>query len=469
MRSTLPFSVASPLVCFENVDALRLRTRHAVSLRRRAERLLAAVVVSAGQVAFAADSEAFRRGEAASRGSPICSCLCTAIFIAIFRTSGVGWGLSIGTALLPGVFGWFVWRDRGLGTGIRVFALVLALLQVGALVLGIAAAVFIPNYLKYQQRAAAAGTAQAGPGDRGPVAAELNDPDDTLGLHPLGAVTSTPPGAKVFVDGQLVGVTPLKRRFDAGKRAAVRLEADGHFPETHAVEPNTNEHVALDVTLRAAAVVEVSSEPPGATAYVDGGVAVRATPGTTGPLEAGPTEIVVAHPGYVAERRVVDLVSGPNPLWVELARGAKVTVSSSPPGARVRLDGALLGVTPLDVYLPKKGKHALELSLEPLTPVKRVLTGAKDGQKLRLTLVDQPLLAAERRVAKARAAYDKANQALERAQRGLEAKPSPGLERQLAAAEQDMQRAAAAFEKAEDELRALRATRPPPPPEDEKR
>ncbi len=442
-----------------------------MSLCRRAERLLAAAVCFAGAVALGAgDSEALRRGEAAGRGSPICSCLCTAIFIAIFRTSGVGWGLSIGTALLPGVFGWFVWRDRGLGTGIRVFALVLAILQVGALLLGIVAAIALPNYLRFKERAAAAQTAPAaqdGTGDRGPVATELNDPDDTLGLHPLGSVTSKPSGAKVFVDGQPAGVTPLKRRFDAGKRTTVRVEADGHFPETRVVEPNTNEHVALAVALRAAAVVEVSSEPPGATAYVDGGVAVRATPGTTGPLEAGPTELVVAHPGYVAERRVVDLVSGSNPLWVELARGAKVTVSSSPPGARVRLDGALLGVTPLDVYLPKKGKHTLELSLEPLTPVKRVLTGAKDGQKLRVTLVDQPLLAAERRVAKARAAYDKANQALERAQHGLEAKPSVALERQLAAAEQDMQRAAAAFEKAEDELRALRATRPPPPPQND--
>jgi hypothetical protein len=305
--------------------------------------------------------------------------------------------------------------------------------------------------------------------DDRPPAEELPfaDPDDTLGLHPEGSVDSTPPGATVFLDDVEVGKTPLKTRFHAGRPSELRLELDGYFPVRRRIEVNANQHVDVRVVLERGAHVEVVTDPPGAEVRFDGGVVLTATPGTTALLPVGPAELVVLLPGYVAERRVIDLEPGTQALAVPLTPGIKVHTSSTPDHAAVALDGVPLGETPLDVYVPKKGAHTLTFSLRGLTPVQRVLTSPREGQTVRVKLVDEELIAAERKVAKAQAAYDKANQELERLQRLFERFDTAANERKVAAAEQAMEKAATALEKAEAELAALREERgiePPPSP-----
>lgn len=196
----------------------------------------------------------------------------------------------------------------------------------------------------------------------------------------------------------------------------------------------------------------------------DGGVVLAATPGATSLLPVGPVELVVALPGYVAERRALELEPGAQDLSVRLSPGVRVPVASTPPGASVWFDGLLLGVTPLDVYVPRKGAHTVELSLPPLTSVKRTLKAPTEGRPLNVKLVDQALAAAERRVSKAQAAYDRVNERLEKLQASFEVYPTPAMEKKTAAAELEMEKAAAAVEKAEAELARLREERGLKPP-----
>jgi hypothetical protein len=430
------------------------------ALSRQPGRWTAAALCASADAALAAGPLTDR-----TRGSACCSSLCTVVFAFIFRQAGVSWPLSFGVALLPGVFGWFVWKERDqYGVGIRVFALVLAVLQILLFVAGAVAAIALPGFV--------ARHAPAVPGlerqdDDRPPAEELPfaDPNDTLGLHPEGSVDSTPPGATVFLDDVEVGKTPLKTRFHAGRPSELRLELDGYFPVRRRIEVNANQHVDVRVVLERGAHVEVATDPPGAQVRFDGGVVLAATPGATALLPVGPTELVVLLPGYVAERRVIDLEPGPQGLAVPLTPGIKVLTASTPDHAAVALDGVPLGETPLDVYVPKKGAHTLTFSLPGLTPVRRVLKAPREGQKVQVKLVDGELLAAERKVAKAQAAYDKANQELEKLQRILEAFDTAPNERKVAAAEKAMEKAATALEKAEAELAALRERRgikPPP-------
>ncbi|MEW6431241.1 MAG: PEGA domain-containing protein [Myxococcota bacterium] len=425
-----------------------------------------AAVLFAADLAHAAGSLASR-----PRGTACCSGLCTIVLALVFRQGGVSWPLSFGVALLPGVFGWFVWRAREqFSTGIRVFALVLAVLQILFFVAGVVAAIALPRFVQ-TCAAGLPGVSQdeeyRPPGEALP----FDDPNDSLGLHPEGTVDSEPPGAQVFINDVPAGVTPLRTRFNAGEKTSVRLELDGYFPVTRRVEVNAKQHLALSVVLDPGARVEVATEPPGAAVRVDGGVVLAATPGATKLLPVGPTELVVALPGYVAERRALDLQPGAQGLAVRLSPGVRVPVASTPPGASVWLDGVLLGVTPLDVYVPKKGKHTVELSLTPLTPAKRTLEAPKEDQALNVKLVDQALAAAERRVAQAQAAYDKVNARLEKLQASYEVYPTPAMEKKMAAAEREMEKAAAAVEKAEAALARLREERrlempvEPPAPE----
>lgn len=49
--------------------------------------------------------------------------------------------------------------------------------------------------------------------------------------RPMLVVSSTPPGASVFVDGELLGTTPLTREIPTGEHE-VRVELDGHIAQT---------------------------------------------------------------------------------------------------------------------------------------------------------------------------------------------------------------------------------------------
>lgn len=161
-----------------------------------------------------------------------------------------------------------------------------------------------------------------------------------------------------------------------------------------------------------------------------------------------------------------------------------VQVTSTPAGATVRLDGAELGTTPLEVVVSTKGKHVIVVAATGYETATQRIDSAKNGQKLEFTLVDVVLGRLTRELAKAQAAYDKANARLETAQEKSAAAPdSDEKSRALENAEKAMAVASEALEEAEkalnqtmksrrtDEERAENARkvraaldRPPPPP-----
>lgn len=74
-------------------------------------------------------------------------------------------------------------------------------------------------------------------------------------LRPAGAVVSTPGGARVAVDGEDLGVTPLRTRLLAGARVA-RFDLDGHRPVDAALRIEPGTPFRLEVTLEPVVVDE---------------------------------------------------------------------------------------------------------------------------------------------------------------------------------------------------------------------
>lgn len=62
-------------------------------------------------------------------------------------------------------------------------------------------------------------------------------------------IATTPPGALVFVDGQLVGTTPLERTVLEGKHV-VRVMSEGHIPEEREVTATGGLRETLQIDLR---------------------------------------------------------------------------------------------------------------------------------------------------------------------------------------------------------------------------
>jgi hypothetical protein len=404
-------------------------------------------------------------------GGGCCTLIFLGLFIYIYRAGGADWARAIGAAIFPGVFGWFIWRDRDLGTGSRWFALITASLHVFSFVVGLV--------LSLALRAGAFNGLLNIPN---PIASDTSKPstdlgdrpeDESLGLHPVSLIMSDPIGAKVFVNGEARGKTPLETPLAAGQRNEVKVELSGYFPATQDRSPNARERLTFNFTLKPAARLKVTSEPPGARVLSSMNEVLKHTPGVAEPLEVGETEVLVFLEGYQPSRQKMTLPVGESTLDVTLTPGEKLTVNSTPDKAEIYVDGLWAGITPADVYVAPKGKHTVEVKKESWATAKKVFTQVSKPTTFNVKLVDTDRVRAQAIVARARARYDKVNRALEKVQAKLEQMPSsPGkLERQLVALERDMEKAATELEKADADLKSIVDARnvgqPPPPPEQE--
>ncbi len=402
-------------------------------------------------------------------GGGCCTLLFVLLFVAIYRSGGTDWVRSIAAAAFPGLFGWFIWRDRALGAGARWVALIFACLQVFFFLLGVIAAIALPQVLA--RAAAAANSAQQSRPSG--VGSSTIPEDPALGLHPLSTVTSVPPGAQVFVNGQLRGRTPLETPMTAGQGNEVKVELGGYFSQTQSQTPNAREHLVFSFNLKEAARLELETTPPGARVLVGTEQVLARTPGVAQPLEPGELELLVLLDGHQPLRHSQRLPSGETRLALTLEPGVKIAVGSTPDQADVFVDGAWLGRSPLDVFVSPKGKHTLELRKEPYAPVSKTFSAVKKPTSFRATLVDVERQAAAQAVAKARARYDRVNDALEKLQTKIEHRQTvpARLERQLAGLEREMEKAASALEAAEAKLKEVEEAHgtpaPTPAPEDD--
>lgn len=106
------------------------------------------------------------------------------------------------------------------------------------------------------------------------------------------------------------------------------------------VRPSSPRSPARD----ARALLSVETTPPGSTLFVDGQLRGRSPLVLT--LTSGAHDVVAERPRYAPVHAHVD---GPGRILLTHERpAARLRVVSTPPGARVQLDGELVGTTPLE-------------------------------------------------------------------------------------------------------------------------
>jgi hypothetical protein len=129
-------------------------------------------------------------------------------------------------------------------------------------------------------------------------------------------VESMPTDAEVYLDGNLLGRTPIHDLKVSGRAKSLRLDKDGHIPRFVAVEEgDVNLRIYLDVRRPG---FPVNSDPPGAEVHLNS-VYVGRTPMNNLPaILGGVGEIRISLDGYKPWRSV--LVPGeaiPNPVKLE--------------------------------------------------------------------------------------------------------------------------------------------------------
>jgi serine/threonine-protein kinase len=170
-------------------------------------------------------------------------------------------------------------------------------------------------------------------------------------------VRATPLSANVFLDGQRDGLTPRNIRKVPLGTHTIRVTRPAYATQEREVVLTAREPSAVvEFTLRPGEASPADAAP--------GGPAARTTPTARPPVPpkaAGATR------------------SAPKPVVV----APSLSIETRPPGARVRVDGRDVGVTPLTVTPLAVGSHSVELQLRGYRQWSSTVTLAA-GQRRRL-------------------------------------------------------------------------------------
>lgn len=228
------------------------------------------------------------------------------------------------------------------------------------------------------------------PGERVQVFAQLV-PEPRQGTL---AITSTPSGAEVYLDGALRGRTPLSLSLPEG-RYGVELRLAGHEPYRATVQVRRGETTRLDVRLTPVprtGTLLLESSPAGAEVYLEGRLQGR-TPLRLS-LEEGTYRVEYRLPGHepygatvrVERGRETRLAATLRPI-----RTGELALEARPEGAEVYVDGRLLGRAPLRLSL-EAGLHEVRV-VAPGFSEYRAQVEVRPGETLRLLVELVPLRA----------------------------------------------------------------------------
>ncbi|MEE8339625.1 MAG: PEGA domain-containing protein, partial [Xanthomonadales bacterium] len=186
-----------------------------------------------------------------------------------------------------------------------------------------------------------------------------------LVLRPLPGrlgVNSQPNGAKVLIDGELIGETPLSAvPVEAGEHS-LRIQAVRYLPvEQTLLVTGRNIQQQLEVALEPAwAEITVDSLPQGATILVDGEV-VGTTPAVLEILQ-GERQLMLHKEGFSHWQEVLAITASEAQDMgrVELQpAAATIQLVSLPSRANVTVDGEFRGQTPLTLEVSPNHPHRL--------------------------------------------------------------------------------------------------------------
>jgi hypothetical protein len=193
--------------------------------------------------------------------------------------------------------------------------------------------------------------------------------------------------AKVLVNGRPAGGAPLKSKEIAPGTYEIAVQAQGLKPVTKKVVVKPGKTAKLTFDLKAPiGKLTLTSKPSGAEVS-EGGAFLGKTPIRRIKLGAGPHTLSLKLKGYALMRiqvaikdgeeakQAVALTALPATLVVVTTAGGKPL-----PGTDVRIDGQLVGRTPLTWSKLKPGKHTVEISRQGVVPVKKTINVGPGGK-----------------------------------------------------------------------------------------
>ena len=202
-------------------------------------------------------------------------------------------------------------------------------------------------------------------------------------------VETDPPGAEVEIDSAYRGETPLLLHNLPLGTYRVRLQADRYFPRELTVDVTDRRPRLVTAELVSdAAALQVASSPSGATVRVDG-ASYGETPLRIDRLRTGTVLVELVRDGYIPYQREMRLRSGEEyRLDADLSPlPGGLTVTTSPPGARIFLNQEFKGESPVTISDLDPGVYRVRVEREGYADQLRSVTlplGARRVEEFRL-------------------------------------------------------------------------------------
>jgi hypothetical protein len=207
------------------------------------------------------------------------------------------------------------------------------------------------------------------------------------------AVKTTPPDAEVWINGELKGYSPLTLAMLPWEKTTLMVKRSGYQAVSRDVKaPEAGGRLEMDLKLQAGPpVLQVESTPPGATVTVDGKPRGK-TPAAielTGDELGKTVDVLASLEGYEPAHLRLPLPTNTGEAIAPakfslLPLAARIHVETEPPGAKVFVDGALRGVSPMVATFPpdQVGKTCLIEAVLPSSEGQR--------QQIMIPAVDKP-------------------------------------------------------------------------------
>ena len=148
-------------------------------------------------------------------------------------------------------------------------------------------------------------------------------------------LTSEPDAARVLLDGQFVGRTPLENQTVRPRATVVRMEHRFHDAVARSVSPGRSEVVDLHIEFPPAlGSLEIVTNPRGATVLVDGEKIDQVSPILLSPHPTGAIEVTASIHGRETKTELVEVLPRQNTeLSIDLERVAmsEIYVARTPP------------------------------------------------------------------------------------------------------------------------------------------
>ncbi len=196
-------------------------------------------------------------------------------------------------------------------------------------------------------------------------------------------LATVPSGAVVLLDGERIGVTPLRVSGVRPGRVVLRLEHPHHPPELRRLTLERGEHRQIEVAFPAATgSLSIVTNPRGATVSLDGEGLAEVTPVRIGEIATGRHEVVVSLYGRQTKTAAVEVfpdAETEHAFELERVPMGNLSVQTIPGNASV----TLLDVEPEyrpGVELPA-GDYRIRVAAPGYGPVVRTV-GVKQGRNV---------------------------------------------------------------------------------------